>query len=222
MWADEKVKEILQKNDFLIKHNFDVIPLEDSYRSTIKYRRFSPNDKDDFCKYVENDFMGRLPSMSDTLSKEFKKSIFEIFGNAVEHSETETIFVCGQSFYHQNCMSFSITDIGIGFHKNVLLKTHQHLTPIDAIKWAMDKDTTTKQGSIPGGLGLKLIREFITLNKGKMQIASDYGYWELSDGSVTTKQFQNKFPGSAVNIKINISDPCLYCFEDEIAPEDIF
>jgi hypothetical protein len=49
-----------------------------------------------------------------------------------------------------------------------------------AIEWALQEGNTTRKGSVPGGLGLKLIREFIAMNKGRIQIVSDRGYWEFS------------------------------------------
>lgn len=69
----------------------------------------------------------------------------------------------------------------MGFYKNVNSLMGLSLTPVEAIKWAM-QGNTTKKGPIPGGSGLKLIKEFIMGNKGKMQIASDCGYWEFSNG----------------------------------------
>ena len=37
--------------------------------------------------------------------------------------------------------------------------------------WATQGRNTTKRGPIPGGLGLKLLTEFIKLNEGRLQIA---------------------------------------------------
>lgn len=86
----------------------------------------------------------------------------------------------------------------------------------------MEGRNTTKVGWIPGGLGLKLLREFIIMNKGKIQIVSDKGYWELSGGKISTKTFPEPFHGTTVNIEINTSDTSSYCLSSEIQPEDIF
>ena len=220
--GNKKVLDILNKNYFLQYIGCRVIPLRDAYDTTIKYRQFFPREGYFFNNYIKNDFMRRLPSMSNSLSKAFENSIFEIFTNAVIHSETETIFVCGQDYFNKKIVDFSITDIGMGFHNNVTSITGQYLTPVEAIEWAMYGNNTTKKGQIPGGLGLKSIKEFIMQNKGKMQIASDSGYWELSNGTVKTEMFLGKFPGSVVNIEINTADPCLYRLQEEIESEDIF
>jgi len=92
----------------------------------------------------------------------------------------------------------------------------------DAISWATEGRNTTKNGAIPGGLGLKLLREFITLNKGVLRIVSDAGYWELSGGKTSTFVFGNHFPGTVVNIEINTSDTRSYMLGSELAESDIF
>jgi len=219
---NKKVLEVLKKNNFLSHIGCRVKPLPDIYDSMIIYRQFFRREGLFFKIYIENDLMRRIPPMSDALNKTFKNSIFEIFENAVTHSETKTMFVCGQGFYHKQILDFSITDIGMGFHKNITSLMDLSLTPVEAIEWAMQGNNTTRKGKIPGGLGLKAIKEFIILNKGKMQIASDYGYWELSDGNVKTRTFLNPFPGSVINIEINMADECSYNIPEDFKLEDIF
>lgn len=133
------------------------------------------------------------------------------------------IFSCGQFFPDRNRLDFSVADLGIGIRQNVKEHTGQDLiTAEQAINWAMEGRNTTRAGRIPGGLGLKLLREFITMNKGKIQIVSDKGYWELSGGETSTRTFTEPFPGTIVNIEINTSDTSSYCLSSEIQPEDIF
>jgi len=219
--GNPKVLEILKKNNFL-PYICGVKRLVDIHDSTIIYRQFFRREDIFFKMYIESDLMRRIPPMSGALNKEFKNSLFEIFENANIHSETNTIFVCGQVFHNKKNLDFSITDVGVGFHKNITQNTGLPLMPDEAIKWALEGNTTTKKGPIPGGLGLKIIKEFINLNEGKMQIASDYGYWEFSNGEVKTETLKNRFPGSVVNIGINISDSYTHRPKREIQLEDIF
>ncbi|MBI5185831.1 MAG: hypothetical protein HZA01_08935 [Nitrospinae bacterium] len=71
-------------------------------------------------------------------------------------------------------------------------------------------------------MGLKLLREFIIQNEGRIQIVSDKGYWELSGGKITTQNFQAPFPGTVVNIEINTADIKSYRLAAEISPRYIF
>jgi len=80
---------------------------------------------------------------------------------------------------------------------------------------------TTRQ-SESGGLGLKLIREFIVHNNGRIVIVSDAGYWELQGGQVTKKRFDCPFPGTVVLIEINTADTKSYALKSEIDPNNIF
>lgn len=219
--GNKDVLDILKKNNFLYLVGYPIKPLRDVYDNAIIYRVFFRNESCFFNKYIENNLIRRLPPMSNSLNKVFKNSIFEIFQNAVIHSETKTIFVCGQRFHNKKNVNFSITDTGVGFHKKITSFTGLCLTPIEAIEWAI-QGNTTKKGPIPGGSGLKLIKEFITDNNGKMQIASDCGYWELSNGVIKTRAFSAPFPGSVVNIEIDTTDACAYNLQNKVELNNIF
>jgi hypothetical protein len=119
-------------------------------------------------------------------------------------------------------MDFSVADLGIGIQQNLHERLGLDLPAEQAINWAMEGKNTTKFGPIPGGLGLKLLREFIELNRGRIQVVSDKGYWELCRGKVLTKVFPEPFPGTVVNIEINTADTKSYCLSSEITPDDIF
>lgn len=218
-----QVESILAKNGFLRNYGYAVRP--DTYGTTIEYVSLEPGDDRFFGTYIERYLIGKdIPEMSTALAKKFRESIFEIFSNAAIHSRTKMgIFSCGQSFPKAHRLDFCITDLGIGFRRNILEQTGQDFEAQDAIAWAVEGSNTTKRGKIPGGLGLKLLREFIHLNKGKIQIVSDAGYWEQSqDGSVRKTRLGQRFPGTAVNIEINTADSSSYCLESEIQPSDVF
>ncbi|HVA66114.1 MAG TPA: ATP-binding protein [Elusimicrobiota bacterium] len=218
----QKLEKILSKNGFLAAYGREKIP--DTYGTTIEYKRFEPADERYFASYVETHLKGKgIPPMSAALRKKFRESIFEIFSNAVIHSQTKFgIFSCGQFFPVKNRLDFSLTDLGVGIRENLKQMAGLDLPAAEAIQWAMEGKNTTKKGAIPGGLGLKVLREFITMNKGRMQIVSDGGYWELNAGAVNTQSFSVPFPGTTVNIEINTADAASYCLASELSPADIF
>lgn len=224
--CEDQVVEILQKNQFLPNFGFNRPSKPDYYGSTIEYVKFDANGDKNFKKYVETHFgnnVHRLPKMSPQLLRKFRESLYEIFGNSVFHSETNHIFACGQYFHSQNRLDFSIVDLGIGFHGNINKKMNLNLSPEKAIVWAMEENQTTKKGgTVPGGLGLKLIKEFIKKNEGKMQIVTYSGYWEFSKRKTTINTFSSCFPRTVVNIEINTADSSYYMLESEIGYEKIF
>lgn len=216
------VQGILSRNAFLSSYGGEKRP--DSFGTTIEYTRFELKDGRYFASYIEKNLVGKgIPEMTLGLQKKFRESIFEIFNNAVQHSQTQHgIFGCGQLFPKKKRIDFAVADLGIGIRENVLRKTNLRFSAEQAVAWAMEGVNTTKTDRIPGGLGLKLLREFIMMNHGRIQIASDSGYWELRDGRVRTNRLPSPFPGTVVNLEINTADEGAYCLASETKLEDIF
>lgn len=217
------VERILSKNGFL--SHYGRMPLRDTYGTTIPYQRFNVKDDRFFASYVESKFVQRseIPSMTLGLAKRFRESVFEIFSNAVIHSQTELgIFSCGQFFPKRHRLDFSVADLGIGIRRNVKEYAGLDLPAHEAIIWATQGQNTTKRGPIPGGLGLKLLCEFINLNGGRIQIVSDAGYWFLEKGHTETALLPMPFPGTIVNVEINTADTQSYALTSELKESEIF
>ena len=218
-----KVEDILKRNGFLAFLGYPRIP--DFKQTTIQYLKLSPRDHRYFSKYIHDDLLGRqeMPTMSERLKRKISEGIYEIFVNAVMHSDTkERIFTCGQHFPRKNTLEFMITDLGIGIKNRFNQYFNKSISAVDAIEWAMQERNTTKPND-SGGLGLSILREFVILNKGKIQIISNDGYWELSDSGINKKSFNQESPGTAINISIRTNDQIQYALNDEIIKdEDIF
>lgn len=222
----QALHDLLQRNGFLPNFGFKADKIPDIKGTTIEYQRFDKTDSEAFKSYVGRHFVGKgIPNMSDELHKRFRESIAELFDNAIEHSNTiKGIFACGQYFPNDRRLDFSIVDLGSGMKNHINERKGLNLDPVEAIIWATTGKNTTRRrkDKRPGGLGLKLIKEFITLNRGKIQIVSDAGYWNYQYDGVNTKFFSLPFPGTVVNIEINTADKGSYCLESELGPEDIF
>ena len=164
-----------------------------------------------------------MPRISSGLLKKFRESIFEVFNNAVSHSGTKLgIFSCGQFFPKREKLDFTIVDLGVGIRENVNKYGGFELLSEEAIDWATQGRNTTKSGNVPGGLGLKLLCEFIDLNGGRAQIVSDAGYWKREDKKTEKATLANNFPGTAVNVEIYTADTKSYIRKPKVTEEDIF
>jgi len=217
------VEDILLKNGFLSHYGREKIP--DRWGTTIPYRRFDAKDDRFFADYIENELIHRseMPVMSSGLLKKFRESIFEIFSNAVLHSRSELgIFSCGQFFPKRDRLDFSVADLGVGMRQNINDNTGLNLSPENAIAWATEGRNTTKRGPVPGGLGLKLLGEFIDQNGGCIQIVSDAGYWRRGKGKTFTASLIHSFPGTVVSVEINTADTNSYKLTSELDAADIF
>lgn len=217
------IEKILAKNGFLSNYGGKKIP--DNWGTTIPYRRFDVKDDRYFAEYLNSEFIDRpeVPSMSKGLKKKFQESIFEIFSNAVLHSQTKLgIYSCGQFYPNRSQLDFSIADLGIGMRQNIKNCLGFDLSAKDAIVWATAERNTTKHGQVPGGLGLKLLGEFIDLNQGCIQIVSDTGYWRRENKKIVTDELHRPFPGTVVSIEINTADLTSYSLSTELTSADIF
>lgn len=209
------VQTILTKNLFLA--GFGYARETDQHGTTIPYRRFKPDDDRYFAAYLNKHLVGKgIPKMSEGLGRRFKDSLFEIFVNSAMHSETNVgIFTCGQFFPMQHRLDFCIADGGIGIRRKIRRELGLKMNSDQAIQWALQEGNTTRKGPLPGGLGLKLLREFVALNGGRIQIVSDRGYREFAAGIESLKRFDHPFPGTVVNLEINTADTRSYCLTSE-------
>jgi signal transduction histidine kinase len=217
------LNEILRKNNFMSQ--FHEKSLVDETKSAIPFKVFKLHAGEQFFEYLELYMYGKgMPKMSKVLKKRFKQSLFEIFQNAAIHSKSPAgIFTCGQFFSEMQRLDFSISDSGVGIRENVRNYTGlKKMSSRDAIKWALTEGNTTKTGEQPGGLGLKLLKEFIRMNNGKLQIVSRLGYYEFSSDGENYEKLDHDFPGTCVNIEINTQDTNSYCLRSELSSNDIF
>ena len=220
---NNNIKNILSRNGFLSHFGGEKIP--DSWGTTIPYRKLGVDDGKLFAEYVKFNLVDReeIPAMSKQVKKRFLESVCEIFNNSVVHSRTELgIFSCGQYFPKKHRLVFSIADLGIGIKRKVEEHFGTSFTAEDAIEWALVEGNTTKRDSIPGGLGLKLIKEFVELNIGRLTIVSDAGYWNMANGRVSKRTIVFPFPGTVVSIEIDTEDRKSYMLSSEMDNDDIF
>lgn len=219
-----KVTKILRRNHFL--SHFDIDTLPDTHRTTLPFAVFDvPVKRGKFHAYLADHMQGKdLPQMSDGAMQQFYRSLFEIFANAGEHSKSNLgIFVCGQFFPKKKRIDFTIVDAGVGIVENVRQYTQiTDMTPNDAIEWALRSGNSTRTKSHPGGLGFDFIKEFIHKNQGKLQIISEMGYYEFSQGHDKFQILAHEFPGTCVNIEVNTQDSKAYCLRSELSSADVF
>jgi hypothetical protein len=199
-------------------------PSVDFNDTVVHYRAFSVKASDSFRPYIHQELLSKhdMPRMSEALTTKILESIHEIFSNAIIHSGCEVIFTCGQYFPHKRTLEFTIVDMGHTIKANVSTALKRHQSGQSALEWAVEKGNTTRSGSIPGGLGFYVIREFLRVNRGKIQIASGDGYWEENNGKRTSRYLFGDFPGTIVNLTFIMQDNKAYRLENESNDEPLF
>jgi signal transduction histidine kinase len=147
------IRTILQKNHFLCELGF--CELHDSNQTTLPFKRFKLTSGEQFSDYLDQYMHDRgIPKMTAGLTKKFRQSLFEIFQNAMQHSNSEQgIFVCGQFFPKQHRLDFTISDGGIGIRENVrrfwklLMLPHLHpacSATANCIQWQLINSTCNR------------------------------------------------------------------------------
>jgi hypothetical protein len=114
--------------------------------------------------------------------------------------------------------------LGNTIQKNVSEYLKSNISGKEAIIWAISENNTTKPKSnnIPGGLGLKIMLEFVKMNKGKVQIVSGDGYWQFDKNGEFSNKLEVSFPGTIVNLEFNLDDSSFYYLKNETAKDILF
>lgn len=210
------------RNDILTRNGFfpyyGVSIPQKTYSSTqIAYKKFKEKQSKAYNEYIQNELIENtdFPRHSKRLGDKIKENIYELFENARTHGKCQHIHTCGQFYPSRKKLHITIVDTGHTIVNNVKSYLQKPLLPSDCIEWAMKTGHTTKDGSIPGGLGLGLIFDFINLNKGKIQIVSSNGYWELREGNISKENLNFSFNGTIANLEFDISENKLYLLREE-------
>lgn len=219
----DNVKTILCKNRFLCEYGHR--RLIDNNKTTLPYACFDLTESKGFWNYLSAHLDRKeIPIMSDGLERKFRQSILEVFQNCVMHSSvTFGVFVCGQFYPHDKRLKLTISDGGVGIRTSARkVPGNKRISSVDAIKWALKEGNTSKRGSEPGGFGLKLLQEFVELNKGKVQVVSRYGYYEFNGSHARFEKMSGDLQGTTVNLEINTDDKKAYRLKSELTSKDIF
>ncbi len=213
--CSNKFISLFGRNNFARLFGKATYDLQDD--TTIRFTMHQPNDTQEISDYIKTRLVkeGKFPALSKGLRSKIAQSFFEVYENAIHHSDCTEIFSCGQFYPNKTPprIDFTVVDLGKTIETNVSNYLKQNIKGWEAIEWALQDDNTTKVGDIPGGLGLKVIQEFVKLNNGKIQIVSGTGYWELRKGIKFSKPMGNSFPGTLVNFEINLDEK--YYYDDE-------
>jgi len=224
--AHDKVLTILRQNNFA---HFFGHPVFLGPGSSVPYREdrtdlnHQTNLKDDIISYLSNDWLGHgWVHVSPRLRNAIVGVVWEIYDNAFEHANSSIgLYSCGQHFPRLRILQLAVADFGIGIPENVRRYLRRHLPPALCLRWAFQEGASTKKQETGRGLGLKLLKDFVNLNHGMLEIYSQNGYALIRDKKERFHNIKNSLQGTIVNIKIRC-DESYYCFADENSVGPLF
>ena len=215
---NKTVKKVLARNHFLRAWSVDTnVEERENY---VEYARFKSDvSAKDFKTYIQEGLIKKqkFPQHTDLAGEKIVESIYEIYANAVTHGRTDYVYSCGEYMEDTHKLDMTIIDCGQTIPGNVndffLRKNHPTVDDCKAIEWAFVSGNTTKNQT--GGLGLAIIKDFIALNKGSIQVVSGRGFIEYRGDQVERFLLNTSFAGTIVNVKFNFDDNKKYYMTSE-------
>jgi hypothetical protein len=183
-----------------------------SRKYAIPLKQFSKDEAIEFSEYTKRHLIRKdMPRLTYSLQSKILEALDELFANSALHSQTKTpIAFAGRYSASRGRVSLALADGGRTIQGAIADALHQKMDAVDAIHWAMEPANTTRRGDIPGGLGSRILREFVSRNRGRLIVVSHDGFW-LQDGDIITKlRLGASFPGTCVILHIDASDTRSY------------
>ncbi|MDH4100206.1 MAG: ATP-binding protein [Nitrospirota bacterium] len=218
---NEKVMTNLCQNGFARTFGY---PSSSWDGHSIPYREDLTLDMNSIMDYLTYNWIGKgWVHVSDRLRDAIAGRMWEIYNNAFEHSGTEIgVFTCGQHFRYYNDLILSVVDFGQGIPAKIRTfagrDPRAQDLPADAcLRWAFTRGKSTCTEGVARGLGLDLLKEFVQINQGKLEVYSNDGYAIIDKDGERYENREISFEGTVVHITLRC-DENLYRFSDEADP----
>jgi anti-sigma regulatory factor (Ser/Thr protein kinase) len=202
----------LEQNGFLRAMGVKAFPWDGN---SVPYRGDSEDDLEEISWYLREKWIGKgwlniHPDLIDAVVS----NVIEIYSNAFTHSFSPNgVHSCGQKYPQLNELKITAVDFGIGIPQSVRKYLHAapDTIPDDvALRMAFQEGFSTRPDLDLGGLGLKLLKEFIYVNKGRLDIYSHSGHAQIDGNGEQYEIIDTFFRGTVVNITINIDQKFYY------------
>lgn len=214
----------LSRNGFLAAWYKVATPEEKE--NFIAYKRFHRSDSDEFKRYIDEWLIRKqkFPKHTDLAGEKIQESIYEIYVNATTHGDTEYVYCCGEYKPESSTLDMTVVDRGRTIPANVNdflnRRGQKSLDSTSAIEWAFVSGNTTK--SEAGGLGLAILKDFVKMNRGCLQMVSGSAVLEFNADRMESYLLDTPFPGTIVNVKFNFNDNKNYYMKSErVNPNDL-
>lgn len=192
--------------------------------NAIPFRQDLVPDKNILMEYLKQMWLGRgWVKVSQPARDVIVGQMWEIYANAFEHGESSIgVFCCGQHYPKLHLLKLAVVDFGVGIPSNArVFFRNSDLTADAALRWAFRQGTTTQPNGMGRGIGLDLLRQFVKLNKGRLEVFSHEGYAVIDEQEERYETRPTFFEGTLVNISLRC-DETHYCLASEVADEPLF
>jgi signal transduction histidine kinase len=192
--------------------------------NAIPYREDGESENVSLIAYLRDQWLGRgWVHVTELLRNRIIGTVWEVYANGFEHGESGIgIFSCGQHYPQLRTLKLTIVDFGVGIPANVRNFLGEPNLPSDrALEWAFRPGNSTKPEGMGRGLGLDILKQFIKVNKGQLEVFSHDAYALVDSGTERYLTRKSYFQGTLVNISL-VCDELHYCLSSEISNEPLF
>lgn len=167
-------------------------------------------------KNYQLDFWLKQNTKSSSSFSNIKTVVEETYNNIKDHSTEEVGCIFGQFYPRKGELVLCISDFGIGI-PNSLKKICPDLKDNELLEKSIIEGISTQTTPRNRGAGLSnIIRSATKKGIGKVYIMSNYGIIEIENEEVVSSKNTNKFyPGTFIEITIDVTNPDLYDSETE-------
>jgi hypothetical protein len=191
---------------------------------SIPFREDKIADSIGISNYLKEGWLGRgWLHITEPLKNAIVGTVWEVYANAIEHGASNIgIFSCGQHYPRMKSLKLTIVDFGVGVPANVRRFFGDQALPAErTLEWAFRAGTTTKPSGIGRGLGLDILKQFIRVNKGQLEVFSHNAYAFISSTKESYVSHKAFFEGTLVNISLEC-DENHYCLASELPQGPLF
>jgi anti-anti-sigma regulatory factor/anti-sigma regulatory factor (Ser/Thr protein kinase) len=179
--------------------------------NSIPYRQDKDQNKCAIMDYLLNSWLRRgWVNISSDLQEAIAGNVWEMYANAFEHSHSSIgLFSCGQYYPKRKELHLTIIDFGQGIPNNVR-SLHQNalLDSAQALEWAFKPGTSTLTKKHNRGMGLSLLRNFVSTTQGSLKIFSNDSYVNMKDNKIIYEKKDIDFQGTLINIAFKCDESC--------------
>ncbi len=219
--VSDPVLAILRQNGFA--GAFGYIHTLGGPGSSIPYREdrtYATGVENDIINYLKFNWLGTgWVRVTSRLRDAIVGRVWEIYANAFLHAKSNIgVFSCGQYFWQMHVLKLAVVDFGVGITTSVkqyFKETHsaEELDAAVCLEWAFRERTSTIKG-VGRGNGLSLLKEFVNINHGRLEVYSQDGYALIEGGKEKFNNRRKYFQGTLVNITLRC-DKKYYQLVDE-------
>jgi len=223
--ANDKILAILRQNGFARAFGYtgvlggpgNSIPYREDQTQSIH----ASDVKDDIIDCLTYEWLGHgWVNVSPKLRNVIVGRVWEIYANAFMHADSVIgVFSCGQFFWRMGLLKLAVVDFGVGIPARVreFFKDYPlsgQFASAACLRWAFLPGNSTISEGTGRGIGLDMLKEFVYVNHGKLEIYSEDAYALITNRKELYRKRPSFFEGTVVNITL-LCDEKFYHLIDE-------